>query len=121
MVVSSGAKGGGKGSGYNLAYKCLHCEGFRWADTAESRGETHCLCGTKFPSRPVRMPFYRKGPPSTPKREGASQALDATSSAAKAAAVAKAKPGAKPKAKTPTPAPWAKSSPYSEAVGWGSG
>ena len=58
------------------------------------------------------MPFYRKGPPNTPKREGASQALDATSSAttAAAAARAKAKPGAKPKAK-PTPAPWAGRSP----------
>jgi hypothetical protein len=55
------------------------------------------------------MPFYRKGPPSTPKREGASQALDATSSSTAAAAAAKAKPGAKPKAKPPTPAPWAPS------------
>ena len=114
MVVRNGAKGSGKGTGtgYNLAYKCLHCEGFRWADVAESRGETHCLCGTKFPSRPVRMPFYRKGPPSTPRRDGASQALDAMSSTtpAAAAAKAKAKPGAKPKAK-PTPAPWAGRSP----------
>ncbi len=106
-------KGKGKGknnvSGYNLAYKCLHCEGFRWADTAEARGETHCLCGRAFPRKPVRMPFYRKGPPSTPKREGASQALDATSSPTVAAAAAKANPGAKPKAKPPTPAPWAPS------------
>ena len=69
-------------------------------------------------SRPVRMPFHRKGPPSTPKREGASQALDATSSATAASAEAKAKARAKPKAK-PTPAPWAKSSPTPSQSGGG--
>ncbi len=65
------------------------------------------------------MPFYRKGPPSTPRGEGASQVLDATLSVTAAAAAAKAKPGAKPKARKPTPAPWARSSPTEQPSGEG--
>ncbi len=98
------------GGGYNLAYKCQHCSGFRWADTAEIRGETHCLCGKRFPKEPIRMPFYRKGPPSTLRGTGASQALDAAAGAPRAtggAAKAKAAPKAKAKADAQAPTrPW---------------
>ncbi len=27
-------------------------------------------CGSQFPKKPVRMPFYRKGPPQHPQWEG---------------------------------------------------
>ncbi len=82
-----------RGEGYNLAYKCLSCGGYRWADTARARGETHCLCGTAFPREPVQMPFDRKGPPSTPGGKGAAASADGgrgKSGGPKAAAQAKA-------------------------------
>ncbi len=42
------------------------------ADVAERNGETRCIrCNAPFPKVPVRMPFHRKGPPSTPRGRGA--------------------------------------------------
>ena len=113
MVVRGRANAGN--GGYNLAYKCLHCTGFRWADTAELLGETHCLCGKKFPRAPICMPFYRKGPPSTLRGKGARQPLDAGAVHHRATAVAKAKAAPKAKAKAKAAAqertrPWRETS-----------
>ncbi len=94
-----------------MAYKCgrADCGGFRWSDIADERGERHCTkCGGQFPKRPVRMPFCRKGPPSTLGGKGAGQVPDAQASASGAAA-AKAKAKAKTKAQPSSqeqPRPW---------------
>ncbi len=105
MVAGSGVVT--YGPGCNIAYKC-QCGAYRWADTAEERGESRCIrCGRKFPNAPVRMPFCRKGPPSTPGGRGATSQVDAQEGKGKGKAAAKAqtKPKPKPKAQE-APAPW---------------
>ncbi len=105
------------GPGCNIAYKC-QCGAYRWADTAEERGESSCIrCGRKFPNAPVRMPFCRKGPSSTPGGKEAASQADASKGKGKAAAKAKAQP--KPKAqaakKTDGGCPWERTPSATEA------
>ena len=61
---------------YCLAYKCARaaCGGWRWADVADSKGETSCIkCGGRFPKKPEHMPFHREGSPSA---QGGTEAID---------------------------------------------
>ena len=119
MAARGGANQNGAAAAnepYCTAYKCrtTGCKGYRWADVAECNGETRCIvCNALFPKVPVRMPFHRKGPPSTHRGKGAASADTGGKGGDKSGQNGPKTPGlqgepkakAKPKAK-PKWAPW---------------
>ncbi len=63
------------------AFVCSNpsCRGYRWADVARLRGETHCIkCNSKFKKLPELRPYYQvvgtkgtgKGANSPPESKG---------------------------------------------------